>query len=411
VSHQENLVPLNECLACGSPHLIATLDLGKQPLANSFKNSPSEIQEEYPLAINRCSDCFHLQLTHAVDPELMFKEYLYVSGTSLTMREYFKWFAAYALETYELFFQKQAMSVLDIGCNDGSQLECFDERVAFLRGVDPATNLCEIASKKGLRISNAFFNEEWTKNRGNSDILVAQNVFAHNSDPLGFLRAAKNVMGKSLLFVQTSQADMILNGEFDTIYHEHISFFNVLSMNKLCKRAGLFLIDVIKTPLHGNSYLFVITDDARKMRRQHINNLIDMERKAGLYTDATYSNYAEKVFKIKQEVKTIETCRHPDAGFTLVGYGAAAKGMTFLNFTKLWLDFIVDDNPLKQWKFTPGSNIPIIPFDKIKDIDGPIMFVPLAWNFFDEIRSKIKRNRNNKYDRFYRYFPETKIEE
>lgn len=342
---QKDLTPLSKCLACDSVHLIPTLDLGIQPLANSFKTSAEEVQEEYPLAINRCSDCFHLQLTHAVDPELMFKEYLYVSGTSLTMRDYFKWFAAYATETYSLLFGKNAMSVLDIGCNDGSQLECFDERVAFLRGVDPAANLCEIATKKGLRISNAYFDEKWTKDRGNTDIIVAQNVFAHNSNPLGFLNAAKNMMGKSLLFVQTSQADMILNGEFDTIYHEHISFFNINSMNKLCKRAGLFLIDVIKTPLHGNSYVFVITDDAKKIRRQHINNLIEMERKAGLYTDQTYIDYAEKVKRFKSKIKDIEICRHPDAGFTLVGYGAAAKGMTLLNYTKLYLDFIIDDNP------------------------------------------------------------------
>jgi C-methyltransferase C-terminal domain len=212
----------------------------------------------------------------------------------------------------------------------------------------------------------------------------------------------------TLLFIQTSQADMILNGEFDTIYHEHISFYNINSMNELCKRMSLNLIDVVKCPLHGNSYIFVISKYLG--RPAHIQNLIDMERKAGLYTDQTYIDYAAKCDKITKELKEIvERYQSLEVGFNVVGYGAAAKGMTLLNYSGIKPDFIVDDNPLKQGKFTPGSNVPIVGSEKLDELNGATAFVPLAWNFFDEIKSRIKLRHDNPYDVFITYFPKVEI--
>ena len=410
---QTNLLKLEECLACGSEHLIPTLDLGNQPLANSYKDSPDQVQEEFPLAINRCKDCFHVQLTHAVNPELMFKEYLYVSGTSFTMREHFKWFANYAVETYRLYNQRrEPFNVLDVGCNDGSQLEEFHKINVDPWGIDPAENLYPISSKKGHIIKD-YFGMDWItrENPGVFDIITAQNVFAHNSDPIGFLQAARNIMTEdTLLFVQTSQADMILNGEFDTIYHEHISFYNINSMNELCKLMNLHLVDVTKCPLHGNSYVFVISLNPKHARPANIQNLIDMERKAGLYTDETYEKYAARCAQIKKELQElVPRLGSLEAGFNIVGYGAAAKGMTLLNYAGIKPDFIIDDNPLKQGKYTPGSNVLITSIDKLDELDSTTVFIPLAWNFFDEIRSRIKLRRNRNDDLFLRYFPKVEL--
>lgn len=410
---------LQECLACGSKSLTSVLDLGNQPLANSYKNSRNEKQKEYPLAINHCDKCFHVQLTHTVNPKLMFDNYLYVSGTSQTMKEHFKWFARFTNEYFSLLNEQKIRpkTILDIGCNDGSQLDAYKESgVMNTDGIDPAKNLSEVSSSKGHKIYCEYFDTEFVKKRlcwgidsvDNYfyDLIVAQNVFAHNFDPLSFLKNAKLLLSRNgLIFIQTSQADMILNNEFDTIYHEHLSFFNIQSMNALCKRANLKLIDVTKCPLHGNSYIFVISTNLSHVRPAHMENLLDMEKKSGLYDNETYKKYAERCLQIKKDIQNLDTM-----DYILVGYGAAAKGMTFLNYTGLNLDYIVDDNPLKQDKFTPGRGIPIYSSDKLKFDPHKIMFVPLAWNFFDEIKAKIKEKRSGNYDRFLKYFPKVEIE-
>lgn len=299
-------VELNTCLACGSLHLEMILDLNMQPLANSYKLDKNEVQQEFPLAINLCKNCYHVQLTHAVNPDLMFKDYLYVSGTSQTMKEHFKWFASYTKEYYELITDGLVpRKVLDIGCNDGTQLDFMTSNVTKTYGVDPAENLAPISKNKGHNIYVGYFDEDFTvRNPQPYDILVAQNVFAHNYDPMAFLITAKRVMDdKSLLFIQTSQADMIVNNEFDTIYHEHISFYNINSMNELCKRAGLNLIDVVKCPLHGNSYIFVISKSIA--RKANIQNLIDMESKIGLLNDDTYKLYNERCNWVATELEVL----------------------------------------------------------------------------------------------------------
>lgn len=406
--HQSNSVELKNCLACGSSDLKLTLDLNNQPLANSYKNTKNEVQEQFPLAINRCGNCYHVQLTHAVNPELMFKEYLYVSGTSNTMKEHFKWFADFTIEYYEQF-GNDAFSVFDIGCNDGSQLNAYRNMNMKTVGIDPAENLANISMFKGHSIYVDFFSPNFIlKHDETYDIITAQNVFAHNYDPLTFMLCAKKIMNEdSLFFVQTSQADMIMNNEFDTIYHEHISFYNINSMNHLCQRANLHLIDVVKCPLHGNSYVFVISKNEVRARPAHISNLIEMERKIGLLTDDTYVKYAEKCNSVVSDLKKV--CDGNYGIYKIVGYGAAAKGMTLLNYSGIHLDYIIDDNPLKQGKFTPGSNIEICSIDRLENETAPILFIPLAWNFFNEIKTKIKDKRSNPDDKFCTYFPRVEI--
>lgn len=407
---------LKTCLACGGTCLTPLLDLGKQPPANALKKTAAEDQEEFPLAINRCLDCFHVQLTHIVNPEILYKDYPYVSGTSKTMESHFEWFANWTCEEYVKYTGHSVPRILDIGCNDGSQLDEYAALDLQTFGVDPAKNIVETARQKGHGIYCGFFDEDFTnsefsKSFGYFNIVVAQNVFAHNPDPLMFLKNVQKVMSAGgLLFVQTSQADMILNGEFDTIYHEHISFYNINSMNELCKRAKMELLDVIKCPLHGTSYIFVIGNDlGSNLSEYRIDNLLAMERAAGLYDPKTYYNYRKKCEELPQKL-TDEITQYwrSDIGMMVVGYGAAAKGMTLINYTNIgqYISCIIDDNPLKQNKYAPGSNVEIINSEFLKNTrEDAIVFVPLAWNFFDEIVSKIKSIRDNPNDVFVRYFP------
>jgi len=396
---------LTECLCCGSERLKLVLDLNEQPLANSFKKTAEEDEPTFPLCLNICEACTHLQLSHAVNPDLLFKNYLYVSGTSQTLRDYFDWFAR---ET--LIYAPDAETVLDIACNDGSQLNSFKALGLKTYGVDPAENLHPLSSANHDVVCD-YFTDKYAYHYGskNLDIITAQNVFAHNSYPLEFLKQCKEIMhDASVLFIQTSQADMIRNNEFDTIYHEHLSFFNASSMSALAQRAGLHLIDIRKTPIHGNSYMFVFSKVAGDTSR--VDAVLAEERALGLQDMNTYLAYADRASTIVEDLKqTIMHYRTMD--YLIVGYGAAAKGNTLLNFGGIHLDYIIDDNPLKQGLYSPGMSTPVVPITKLDDYtDTKVAFVPLAWNFFTEIRRNIKNKRDREGDVFIKYFPTISVE-
>jgi SAM-dependent methyltransferase len=407
----ENAKELKECLCCGSTDLEVTLDLGVQPMANSFLESTDETELTFPLVLNRCKNCYHLQLSHAVDPDLLFKNYLYVSGTSQTLRDYFDWFANYTIEEFTRSNERRPTTILDIACNDGSQLNSYKAQGLSTYGIDPASNLFELSSANHNVICD-YFTDKYVdvyKDK-NIDLITAQNVFAHNSYPLEFLQQCKNIMGpNSLLFVQTSQAEMVKNNEFDTIYHEHLSFFNINSMNALAERAGLHLVNVTKTPIHGTSYVFIFSTEDPDTYFS-VGKMLAEEIVQGLTTEKTYIEYAEKCKQVVQDLKDTIVAYRAD-GFVIAGYGAAAKGMTLLNFGNITLDFIIDDNPLKQGRFSPGMHIPVVSIDMLDECtDLNVAFVPLAWNFFDEIKRKIKTKRDNPEDVFIRYFPSIKVE-
>ena len=340
-----------------------------------------------------------------VDPEIIYRDYAYVSGTSQTYLDYMWWFAKWCRE----YSGVQFGSVLDIGCNDGSQLDHFEKMGFLTYGVDPAENLHPISTAKGHRVVCGFWDKRSIDNLGNSqfDIVVAQNSFAHNPDPLEYLKLLRPLMkSNGLFFVQTSQADMVRNGEFDTIYHEHVNFYNVNSMNQLCQRAGWNLIDVIKTPVHGTSYVFVLSVD--KSSKENIKNLIAME--SNLLNNQIYKSWAARARKIASEFSSrIELFR--EQGYCIVGYGAAAKGMTLLNYAQVDLDYIIDDNSIKQGTYSPGRDIPVVGIDILQTYknDDKILFVPLAWNFFTEIKGRILKHRTNSNDRFLKYFPEVEV--
>jgi len=223
------------CRACNQDQIVTILDLQEQPLANSYHQG--EQLEEFPLKLNLCVDCFHLQLSIVVNPDLMFKNYLYVSGTAQTLRDYFDDFARKVIQDTGL----AEGSVLDIACNDGSQLDSFKKLNWTTYGVDPAENLYKLSSKKGHHIICDY----WTADSANElnqkfDVIIAQNVFAHTHDIYQFLETCKKVMKEDTkIYIQTSQANMINKGEFDTIYHEHLSFFSLKSAIAIANRCNL----------------------------------------------------------------------------------------------------------------------------------------------------------------------------
>ena len=373
---------LKKCVACGSKKLSQFLDLNKQPLANNYHDG-SGGGDEYPLGINLCKSCWHTQLTVSVNPKLMFDNYLYVTGTSKTLRDYCDWFAMYVTGKCSMG------EILDIACNDGTQLDSFRKIGWETYGIDPAKNIVELTQKKGHKIIADYWPIELNKM---FDVITAQNVLAHTPKPLEFLINAKAHLKKGgRIFIQTSQSQMYQRGEFDTCYHEHISFFSVNSMKVLANKAGLDIIDVITTPIHGESYLFTLADKGENILPT-VDKMIQKEKSEGRQEENFYKNFAKDTkFTLETFKSTIENYRRN--GIPVIGYGAAAKGITVLNANNITLDWIVDDNPMKEGLFTPGGNIPIKNKDTLKT-DRGIVVVPLAWNFFDEIERRVNKTRD-----------------
>ena len=393
-TEQKSYTTLDNCVACGGSNLVEFLDLAKQPLANNYHDG-SGAGELYQLGLNLCTDCYHTQLPVSVDPKAMFDHYLYVTGTSQTLRDYCDWFAEF-VDTRE---DIDHGNILDIACNDGTQLDSFRKLGWKTFGVDPAKNLFEIALDKGHMVRNAY----WPISYPQMDVITAQNVCAHTPNPLEFLEGVKTSLAPNgTAYIQTSQSQMYQRNEFDTTYHEHISFFSANSMNTLAKRAGLVLTDIVITPIHGDSYVFVLKHPGAEIKNS-VTETIRKEAKEGRQSPNFYHLFGNNARKIVEQLKDLVT-RCQQQGTPVVGYGAAAKGMTVLNANDIKLDWIVDDNQLKQGLLTPGTNIPIKDRSSL-DIDEHIVVIPLAWNFFDEIKSNVEEIRKDKSTQYVQYFP------
>ena len=391
---------LTKCLICGSTKLKKVLDLNKQPLANSYLKSAKEKENKYDLVVNCCIKCTHLQLSIAVDPKIIYKKYAYVSGTTRTIKNYMKDFYNLCIKNVRTTYRK---NILDIGCNDGTQLDIFKKQNFKTFGVDPAKNIFKLSSKKHKILCEFFNNKTVEKLNKKFDIIILQNSFAHNPNPLSLLFNIKKLMdNNSTLFIQTSQAEMCKNNEFDTIYHEHINFFNVRSMKTLVEKCGLKLHDVVKKSIHGTSYIFVIKFSSNQ------NKIKKILKHENFLNYDFYKNWGKTCLKnVKNLKKKVDIYKLDNI---LVGYGAAAKGNTFLNFSKIKLNFIIDDNKIKQNKFCPGSKIPIKSIHYLKNFKKNLIIIPLAWNFYNEIKKRVIKVRKNKKDKFIIFFPKFKIE-
>ena len=397
-----------DCEVCGWSFGELSLDLGHHPLCDDLVPiNSSNTASKFHQLVSLCENCLTAHQMVPVEKELLFKP-SYHYRASLTKDVLDGMLSLVQSLKAELQPTEQPLKVLDIGCNDGSQLNAFQDIGSETYGVDPAENLYPTSSQRHNVSCGFFTGKEFAREK--FDVITCQNAFAHNFNQLELLQNIKTVMHKdSMLFATTSQCDMILNGEFDTIYHEHLSFYNIKSIDALCKRAGLNLIDVIKNPIHGMSYIFIISKF--KTAQRTIDNLIELETIKGLYDEKTYNLYeAQCLNNVTRFANFIKKLR--EDGKTIIGFGAPAKGNTLMNFAGIGPDFIIDENPLKQGLFCPGINVPIYGssyLDNYKDKTG-LVFIPLAWNFYKEIKSKILKMRPNGADTFVRHFPKFEVE-
>lgn len=376
---------LHNCLCC-LDKIEVLLNLNSQPLANEYHDKSKEIKT-YPLCLMKCKNCFHCQLSHVVDPTILFKDYKYISGTNNTIMVFFE------ENTNWITQNKKNGTVLDIACNDGSQLDFFKKKGWNTFGVDPAVNLKPISEKKGHTILCDFWNIESAKKLPIMNIILAQNVFAHTENVDEFLQACKLVMDKdTILYIQTSQKNMIKNNEFDTTYHEHISFFNTLSMNTLVQRNGLYLTNVTENEIHGTSYIFQIKLEKDKF---NVENILKKEQEEGLFDLKLYEQFSMNSLQSLDNLKN-KIIEYKNNGYKCIGYGASAKGQVVILSGNIELDYIIDENPLKIGLYSPKLNIPIVEINKLKeDTSEKILILLLAWNFSKEIIEKIKKVNKN----------------
>jgi novobiocin biosynthesis protein NovU/D-mycarose 3-C-methyltransferase len=393
--------PAPACRCCGSADLEPVLDLGRQPLANSYLREPAELPA-YPLGLVVCRSCAHAQLGVVVDPGLMFSHYLYVSGTSRTLREHFAGLAREALA----WAGPGRRRVLDLACNDGTLLEAFRREGCEARGVDPASNLVALARAKGLDVTEGYWPQASAALGGPFDLITAANVLAHVADTAAFLEAALGSLatGGAVVLEFPYCREMVLRCEWDTIYHEHLSYFLVGPLLRLIGGLGAFVSHLRQVPVHGGSLRLAL----RPGTGGHCAGalaLADAERRDGLHEPGTYRHFARKVG---------ENCRRLNelvgslaaSGRKVVGYGASAKGNTLLNRCPLPLAYIVDDNPLKHGWLTPGRLIPIRPPGALREEGPGLCVLLLAWNFAREIVRNLRSWRPGLGDAVIFYTPE-----
>ena len=402
-----NYKRMSKCLCCDESLKkdSVLLDLGKQPLANNF-HAPNKKIEDYPLAVKKCNKCFHVQLSVAVKPSLLYENYSYVSGTTKTLKDYFINFA----DKIEKKFKGKKLSILEIACNDGTLLEIFQKRGHQVLGVDPAKNLRKFSKSKGLNIIVDYWDKKISKKINKKfDLIIAQNVLAHVSSPKEFLDSVGECLKEDgIAAIQTSQYYMFKNFEFDTIYHEHHSFFSIKSLDSLLRGTNLFMHDAEIVKIHGGSLLSYLKIKSKKniVKKRKIN-LLQNERK--FLNNINFKKFSKFASKFNSKLnKVIKD--YKDLNYKIVGYGAAAKTNTVLNFCKINLDFIIDDNSIKVNKLTPGMNIVVKDRNSLKSLskDNVLFFIG-AWNFYEEITGKIKKLRKNKNDKFLTFFPKFKL--
>lgn len=383
------------CRICKNNKQQNFLSLGSQPLANGFirPEDLSKKEKTYPLTLCFCSDCGLVQLRDTVPGKLMFKNYLYIPSTSKTRVDHFYELAETL--TSRLHATSKDMA-LDIGSNDGSLLQCFMQLGINVLGIDPSENLAKVAELKGIPTVNAFFSKKVAskilKKHGEAKIITATNVFAHVNNLHEFVAGIEILLSPDGLFVIEFPylVDFLRECEFDTIYHEHLSYFAVRPLIRLFEPTNLAILSIQHMDLDGGSLRVFVQKGQKTMSdNPDIQKFIDNELSEKLNTLEPYKKFAKRVeqrkIKFRRLIEKLKKSKKK-----IIGYGAPAKGNTFLNYCQIThkdISYIVDSTPYKQGLFLPGSHIPIYHENKILS-DPPDYVIILAWNFADEIIQK-----------------------
>jgi len=360
-------------------------------LANAFLGKESEFatEKQFPLDLYLCETCGLVQLLDVIDPETLFRNYVYVTGTSTTMAAHNKAYAATVTE--RLGLGKDDL-VVEVASNDGSLLRYFDSHGVRTLGIEPARNIARIAREAGIATVEEFFTSTLARELrdayGSARAIIANNVLAHVDDTRDFLFGARTLLAPDgLLVVEVPWlGKLVANLEYDTVYHEHLCYFSLTALSQIYSAAGLSVVDVEHVSVHGGSLRVYASPAPRESGTASVANLLAEEAAAGLRNPSRLERFARDVSRQRSELRALLESLISD-GKTIAGYGAPAKGNTLLqycNITSTMLPYTVDRNSLKVGCFTPGTHIPVLPVDTLA-VRRPDYLLILAWNFADEI--------------------------
>jgi len=396
---------MSNCIVCQQPGIKEFLDLGETTLANKFikKEEIGYSEPMFPLTVGFCENCGHVQLMEIVPPPAMFDHYLYISSLSETLKNHLHDLATKVVERCSLTSDDLAV---DIGSNDGTLLSGFLKHGVKVLGVDPAANLAELAREKGVETFTGYFGEETaTKLKaeyGPASVLTSTNSFPHIPDLNDFVKGIAIMLSDSgAMFIEAHYLrDLLEQNAFDTIYHEHCSYWGLTAAQHLFNRHGLEVVNVERMPLHHGQLRMTIQRQGTSTPTAAVMQMLADEKEIGMDKLSTYEAFAKEALKLKEELNaTIQKAKAE--GKRVVGYGAPAKGNTLLTFLGIGpehLDYIADRSPLKQGRYTPGTHIPVVPAEKILE-DQPDYVLLLAWNFAEEIMGQQSeyRERGGKF--------------
>jgi SAM-dependent methyltransferase len=383
---------MTKCRFCGTPLEAVFADLGVSPLANSYltPEQGNAMEPFYPLRALVCARCFLVQLEEYESPSHIFSDYAYFSSYSSSWLEHSR---RYVEAMIERFGYDGTSHVVEIASNDGYLLQYFKERGVPVLGVEPAANVAEVAEERGIPTVVEFFGRETAARlaheRG-ADLLLGNNVLAHVPDLNDFVAGMKALLAPCGVITMEFPHLMRLidENQWDTIYHEHFSYLSFTTAARVFAAHGLRLFDVEELPTHGGSLRIYgcHDDDGSKPDGERAQELLAREEAAGYSRLETYLHFGERVAEDKRRIVT-RLIELKDEGKRIVGYGAAAKGNTLLNYCGIgrdFLDYTVDLNPHKQGHLLPGTHIPIRAPEAIRE-DRPDVVLILPWNLKDEI--------------------------
>ncbi|HRE80851.1 MAG TPA: class I SAM-dependent methyltransferase [Opitutaceae bacterium] len=378
------------CRVCDSTRLTPAVDLGTQPWANHFLK-PAEIGHEpvYPLKVVLCEDCGTVQLDYTVPKETMFADHTYLSGTTKTLSDHFQSVARAVDQRY--FSGHTTKAMLDIGSNDGTQLRQYRDLGYDILGVEPAKLPSDLANAEGLTTLRAFFNEETAKNLGRTfQVINASGVFFHLEELHSVTRGIRACLADNGVFVIQFlyMKRIVENDAFDQIYHEHLLYYNVRTLDTLLRRHGLALFDAELSPIHGGSIIAHATHAEKAQPSARLQAFIAEEDHVGANTLPWYQAFARRIAQRREENRAfLQACQA--AGKRVFGLGAPVKGNTLLNYYGIGPDLIeclVERNPHRRGLTAPGSHIPVRIEDELTG--PPDVYYVLAWNFKKEILAR-----------------------
>jgi 2-polyprenyl-3-methyl-5-hydroxy-6-metoxy-1,4-benzoquinol methylase len=389
-----NIKTDSKCRFCNNSLKYSVIDLGMSPLCQKHikKENANDMEKFYPLHAFVCEHCWLMQLEQFATPDEIFAdEYAYFSSYSESWLDHTRRYT-------ELMINRFALSsknlVVEIASNDGYLLQWFMQKGIPILGIEPAANVAEVATKKGIRTEVEFFGEntalKFTEKYGKADLLLGNNVLAHVPDVNDFVAGMKIMLeADGVITMEFPHLQRLIEkNQFDTIYHEHFSYFSFLAVNRIFAHHGITIFDVEELPTHGGSLRIYgkHAEDIKKEVSKNVKNLLQRELDLGFETLDFYSLFEEKVKETKRKILEF-LIRAKRNGKSVVGYGAPGKGNTLLNYCGIrtdFMDYTVDMSPHKQGNFLPGTHIPILNPEMIKKTKPDFVFI-LPWNLKDEI--------------------------